>query len=138
MTFKLTVESKRTQRILSDRTVYEPLLALELALDLVGHEVVTYLKSYTAELRPPASGQGSSRAAHPGHWADITGDLRNKYGYKVERTSSGVGLAIFNKSDHAVYVEAMDGYFVITGVNEEIMRRLRVVIPRIAPGWKLG
>lgn len=140
---------------------------LEIVLDQVGTDVVAWLRSYTNEWRPPASARGSSvlhrvrdkkggrsvrmvrapgsgsqgkRRAHPGHWADITGDLKAKYGYRVKRTRNSVRLEIFNESEHAVYVEAMDGFFVVKGMADAqgpIDQRLRAVLRQIAPNWKV-
>lgn len=143
---------------------------LEIVLDSVGADVVQYLRSYTNEWRPavntraygssavhyvtnrrsssrrvrvvraPGSGKSGRRRAHPGHWADITGDLMRKYKYRVIRSGSDVRLEFTNGSKHAIYVEAMDGFFVLKGVvgpGSIVEDRLRKILPRIAPGWNL-
>lgn len=66
---------------LSDRNIV-------LALDAAGFEEVDWLRSHTAEMRPPAVKPNGDltgpRPAHPGGWADITGQLANSYGHRVD------------------------------------------------------
>jgi hypothetical protein len=141
---------------------------MERIMYIIGSEVVAYLKSYTDETRPPVArgasalsrlqnrkdehrmarggagprffAEGGARPAHPGGWGDITHDLMAKYDYKVTRTPEGISLAIFNTSDHAVYVEAMDGFYVVRGVMDEdgpVIAALRRIISQVAPGWRV-
>ncbi len=89
-------------------------------LDYIGKEVVRFLRDYTTELRPDdprAVWSTGPRPAHPGHWADITRDLRKKYAYEVVTVKEGEHLLVLkNQSEHAAYVEAMEGFYVIRGV----------------------
>lgn len=166
MPFKLAIESRAVQQDVQSWGI--PVLdMLAIVLDQVGADVVAYLRSYTNEWRPavgsrgtsalsrvrdrkggrkahivraPGSGSGGKRRAHPGHWADITGDLMEKYAYKVVREPSGVRLEITNTSGHAIYVEAMDGFFVLKGITDKggpLDQRLRAVLPLIAPTMKV-
>lgn len=119
-----------------------------LLLETVGLEAVSYLRSLIGDTRPPARVGGSARRAHPGGWADVTGQLAASYYFAVtvgsrrlvwtEPVAPGttnnppkrggiprtlppgrLSLVLGNLADHAVYVEAMDGYYVLTGVTEE-------------------
>ncbi len=57
------------------------------------------------------------RPKHPGGWADITLDLRNSYESEVRKNGDAdYTLTLDNTSDHAKYVEAMAGLFVVEGV----------------------
>ena len=47
--------------------------------DAIGAETVAYLRSLTNEMRPPARKGEAPRQAHPGHWADVTGQLAASY-----------------------------------------------------------
>lgn len=59
------------------------------------------------------------RAAHPGGWADITTDLMAKYKSEViQNGPADFVLTLDNTSEHAPYVEAMAGFFVVEGVFE--------------------
>lgn len=139
---------------------------LERIFHMVGQETVDYLKSYTDELRPPVRRGASAlsrvqkavtaanraarrrltsvpvgdRPAHPGHWADISHELKNSYGYRVVRTGESIQLIIFNTSGHALYVEAMDGYFVLKGITDAdgpLFHKLRAILAQNAPGWRI-
>jgi hypothetical protein len=107
-------------------------------LELVGAEVIAYLRSLTGETRPPARSGGVDRKAHPGGWADVTGMLANSYGFDVSRAGDGWVLRLFNTAEYAAELEARDGYFVLSGVTDPggpIEQSLRRVVPQVAPGW---
>jgi hypothetical protein len=89
------------------------------AYDRTGDRTVKALQDYTGEMRPPVRAGDPPRPAHPGHWADISFDLRDNYGYVVVNNRLGVRLRVWNKSDHAIYLEHREGYFVLTGVFED-------------------
>jgi hypothetical protein len=111
-----------------------------MVLELVGIRVVAYLRSLTGEMRPPAKTGGPVRRAHPGHWADISGDLARSYWWKIEEHADGTVLAIGNSSGHAAFVEARDGFFVISGVMDRggpVAEAIRDIAPKVAPGWKV-
>lgn len=132
---------------------------LALTLDQVGWEVVTYLRSLTGETRPPARPGEPARIAHPGHWADITGNLANAYRFELRAggelirwTTEGpnaslngsipaelrfpLDLTFLVGMEYAAALEAHDGYWVLREITEEggpVVRALRTVIARIAP-----
>lgn len=106
-----------------------------LLLDSVGREVIEHLKSYTGHTKPAvgaryewgsASGKRmrgpqitrADRPVHPGGWADISFDLMNSYAYEVTKLENGAELALLNTSDHAIFLELRNGYFVLSGITE--------------------
>jgi hypothetical protein len=107
---------------------------LPAALNEIGKRVMQHLQSYTNERRPPVKRGGLPREAHPGHWADVTRDLVSKYGWTVAENT----LVLFNESDHAVYLEERDGFFVLRGILEPggVFERILVeVIQEFYPDW---
>lgn len=58
-------------------------LKLALTMDQVGWEVISFLRSLGSETRPPARPGEPDRRAHPGGWADITGNLANAYRFEL-------------------------------------------------------
>lgn len=132
---------------------------LAITMDQVGWEVISYLRSLTGETRPPARPGEPSRAAHPGHWADITSNLANAYRFELRAgdtlirwstegkapTLEGsipavvafpLELTFFNGMEYAAALEARDGYWVLREITEEggpVVRALRTVLARIAP-----
>lgn len=83
-----------------------------LALEFIGVQAVAYLRSLTTEMRPPVRRSESFRAAHPGHWADVTGNLSNSYGFRVIGTS----LMLYNTAEYAIWLEDRHGFYVLSGV----------------------
>ena len=55
------------------------------ALDASGFELVGFYRSLTPKIRPPVKAGEGFRRAHPGNWADITGNLANAYQHRVNR-----------------------------------------------------
>lgn len=114
---------------------------IEFILRTVGSEVVTYLRTLTNEMRPPwPTPNGPGRAAHPGHWADRSGNLANAYGFEVTKTLDGFVLALYNTMDYAVYLEARVGFFVLRGITERdgpVERAIREAVASVAPGWTI-
>jgi hypothetical protein len=109
-------------------------------LAIVGQQVVDYLQSLTEEMRPPVRAGGAQRAAHPGHWADVTGELARNYRWHIEDTTTGVRLVLSNETPYAVFLEAHDGFFVLSGVADEggpVQKAMREVMPQVAPGWEV-
>lgn len=53
------------------------------ALDAAGTEEVNFLRSLTSTMRPPVKAGEGMRRAHPGNWADITGNLKAAYTHEV-------------------------------------------------------
>jgi hypothetical protein len=117
-------------------------------LNLVGKRTVEYLQSEIGVDAPPAhtsrakwDRRKAGRPAHPGGWADRSGRLSDGYGYRIVITPAGPGLELYNDAAHAHLVEAMDGFFVLTGVTESggpVDRALRLAIREVAPHWKIA
>lgn len=128
-------------------------------LEFVRKDVLYYLKSYTDVSRPPryqrkfildenqrrvklsSADKTGWRPAHPGGWADVTDDLRKKYYTTVEWVDGGWRLTVGNSSEHAAYVEAMDGLFVVHGVMEPggpVAKSIKKAIAVLGlKGWKV-
>jgi hypothetical protein len=82
----------------------------------------------------------TGRQAHPGHWADVTGQLALAYAWTVTRVGSGVVLVLSNSAEYAAALEARDGYFVLSGVADPggpVDLALRAAIARVAPDWRV-
>lgn len=88
----------------------------------VGERVVEKLKSHTSERRPPARRGGADRFAHPGHWADVTGQLVADYRYEViKKGRKGLSeLHIINDDSggYGAILEEREGFFVLRGIDE--------------------
>ena len=138
---------------------------LRLAMEQVGQETVDYLKSLVepAEWRPALARSrrtgnlyqpsfiGPRRAnsriqlegprrAHPGHWADRSGQLALSYSYEVTADANGVSLAIRNTAEYAFWVEVHDGFFVVSGVMDEggpVDVAFRAIVARLFPDWRV-
>lgn len=128
-------------------------------LEFVRKDVLYFLKSYTNVERPPTgyqrkftldkesrrikvpkSDRTGWRPAHPGGWADISEDLKKKYFTDVQFVEGAWRLTIGNKSDHAVFVEARDGFFVVHGVLEPggpVARSILRAIKALGLNWKV-
>lgn len=120
------------------------------AMHVTGLETVAYLRSLTNELRPPANPGEGWRRAHPGHWADITSQLAQSYRFEVRAggrrvlytregeavTVEGGGpqptdrdpyvLELLNGAEYAAALESKAGYYVLTGIQEKVLRDLEV------------
>lgn len=142
MKLRLSVESRGVRESIAALQLDER-QKLALVLQRVGIETIAYLRSLTTEMRPPArrfpgAPLGGMRRAHPGHWADVSSQLALAYSWEVEERGDEVVLALRNSAEHAVFVEARDGFFVLSGVADAggpVEQALRKVIPEIAPGW---
>ena len=132
-----------------------------LLLELVGPQVVAYLRSLTdgntsllrhrgkqertVVFNARDGGQVSFQAyrqtrRHPGGWGDITGALANAYAWKVERTSDGAMLTFENNMEYAVHLEARDGYFVLSGITDPggpVEQELVRLVGQVAPEWEV-
>lgn len=53
------------------------------SLEKSGFDLVAFYRTITSELRPPVRAGDGMRQAHPGHWADITGNLASSYRFTV-------------------------------------------------------
>lgn len=127
-------------------------------LEFVRKDVLYFLKGYTNIERPPRyqrkftydqnlrriqvpkSDRSGWRPAHPGGWADVSEDLKKKYKTNLEFTENSWKLTISNDSDHAAYVEAMDGFFVVHGVlepNGPVAKSIRRALTALGVKWVL-
>lgn len=120
------------------------LLAIErlvLMLESVGRETIAFLRSLTEETRPALRVGQPNRRAHPGGWADVTSQLANSYDFTVTREGTrGVVLTLLNSAEHAAYLEARDGYFVLRGVTEPggpVDKAIRAAVRVVAPDWRV-
>lgn len=110
--------------------------AVQMALEAIGVEATNWLRSLTSEMRPPPGsrlvvradgtsylytpprhrGEGE-RQAHPGHWADVTGQLSLSYSHEVLGAGAGVWmLEMRNTSAYAEALEKHSGYWVLEGL----------------------
>lgn len=105
-------------------------------LEFARTDLLVFLKSYTNVYRPPryqrkfrlndqsrriAVDPGDRqdwRPAHPGGWADVENTLRDNYYVQLNWVGNAWQLLAGNRAPEAVFVEAMDGYFVVSGVME--------------------
>lgn len=109
---------------------------LRTGLEAVGMELQNWLRSLTDETRPPPGarmvtyadgtsklyvppryrGEGD-RQAHPGHWADVTGQLALGYKSDVSRESGSIWvLEMSNNTKYAAALQSLEGYWVLEGV----------------------
>lgn len=131
-------------------------------LEAVGIQTVAFLRSLTEKMQPAVGGEqlvefttadgrqvsftayeGSDeqeRAAHPGGWADVSGDLARAYAWTVTKEQGGSTLTLSNHMEYAAALEARDGYFVLKGVMDPggpVEMALREIIRQVAPDWEL-
>jgi hypothetical protein len=109
-------------------------------LDYIGHKTIEYLRSFTSERRPPYYGGGPDRAAHPGHWADRSGQLAASYSHTVSPSGAGWTLTLMNGAEYAAALELREGFFVLGGVTERggpVEEALRAAVGVVAPGWSV-
>ncbi len=114
--------------------------AAERILETVGAETVAYLRSLTEEMRPPARKNGPERPAHPGHWADRTGQLALSYAFDVVPTANGARLTLSNSAEYAVYLERRNGFYILSGVTDPggpVETQLRAAVAAIEPTWEV-
>lgn len=116
--------------------------------ELIGLEVISYLRSLTTNSRPPVRKGEPSRRAHPGGWADITGTLALGYRFEVladgkkvrwstaqapgddpgrinvlraslpDAPISTVEIVFINGTEYAAALESHDGYWVLSGIED--------------------
>lgn len=113
---------------------------VEILLQAVGAETIAYLRSLTSNTRPPVRAGEGSRYAHPGGWADVTGNLANAYAFAVEKGSDSISLVLSNSMSYAAILEARDGFFVLSGVTDPggpVQTSLERALARIAPDMEL-
>jgi len=106
--------------------------------EMVGRETIAFLRSNTGEMRPPSRAGQPSRRAHPGGWADITGNLALAYDFEIVEEADGWLIHFRNGMEYAAMLEARDGYFVLRNVTDPggpVDRALRTAVARIAPDW---
>ena len=112
----------------------------KMVLDSAGIDTVAFLRSLTTEMRPPVRSSEGPRQAHPGHWADITGNLAGAYDARAILIAGGAMLILSNSMEYAGILEKRDGFFVLRGVTDPggpLEQELRAAIARIAPSWRV-
>lgn len=125
-----------------ERVKGDTLKRVQRTMQVVGVETVTYLRSLTKTMRPPVRPGEGPRRAHPGGWADVTGNLANAYEWEVD-VDAGAGivtLVLKNGMEYAAYLDARDGYFVLRGVADEggpVEQALVRILARVAPGMQV-
>jgi hypothetical protein len=115
-------------------------VALRQLLEVIGQRTVAYLRSFTGNLRPPILQGGPMRPAHPGGWADVTGELARSYAYRVVDGPTGASLELTNDSGHAIYLETHEGFFVLSGVTQPggpVEQAILRVVKELAPEWEV-
>lgn len=82
------------------------------------------------------------RPMHPGGWADITMELRQGYVSEVQNNGpADYTLTLDNTSEHAPFVEAMAGMFVVEGVfdpGSSVMRAIEHAFNKISRQTIIG
>lgn len=127
-------------------------------LIFVRSDILAFLRSYTNVMRPPRyqrkfildKNQARVRVdpaditgwrpAHPGGWADVEFDLRDRYYARVDWAGDGWRLIVGNRSDHAVWVEARDGMFVVEGIMEPggpVSQSIAKAMKALGLNWKI-
>lgn len=110
------------------------------ALEMIGRDVVAFLRSTTSTTRPAARAGEPRRKAHPGGWADVTGNLANAYAFEIIQDGSGFVLRFENSMEYAATLEERDGYYVLSGVTESggpVEQALKQVVSRAFPEWRV-
>jgi hypothetical protein len=143
----------------------ETIERFRLAADQLGREVIDYLKSLAdpPEFRPGLARSKKTgklyqptfvgprranrqlaiegpRRAHPGHWADRSGQLALSYTYEVLVDRNGVSLVFRNTAEYAFWVEVHDGFFVLSGVLDEggpADKAFRAIAAKLYPDWRV-
>jgi hypothetical protein len=112
---------------------------LDLAFQQLGQEVVDFLRSHVEGLtNPPYKAGEGPREVHPGEWSDRSGILAASYSYEVRRDERGVTLIFRNTAEYAFWVEAMEGYFVLSGITEPggpVEEAFRRIAAALFPDW---
>jgi len=115
--------------------------AVEKVLFVVGTELVNWLKSTDPSFEsvgPKVDRRGGhSVDVHPGGWMDDTTNMRDRHGFKVMRTTRGYRLRLFNDAEYAVYVDALEGYFVLDGVDEIARKEIDKALKIALPTWRI-
>jgi hypothetical protein len=121
--FTLSVRQPDWQKAVQEIALSEDDM-IRLVLEQVGKETVAYLKGLTKEERG---------------WASITGHLAASYQAPVvTKIKDGWRLTLANTAYYAVFLEARDGMFVLSGVTDPggpVEKALIDVCQKIAPDW---
>ena len=115
--------------------------------EYVGRKTVDYLRSYTDEMRPPAylpfrkrkKGKiikTGPRQAHPGHWADVTNNLKNAHGHEVIVNGHVVEVKVYNNMEYAAELDKREGYSVVgvafdDGTVEQLAQEAHETVPKV-------
>jgi len=114
------------------RTLSDRLERGKRVVKLTATEVVNHATSLTGETRPPAKSGEGPRKAHPGGWADITGNLAISIqvgDITVTRTkvkaSFGVKAEASAVMEYAEVLDQRDGIDVLGGADVEARKALK-------------
>ena len=114
------------------RTLSDRLERGKRVVKLTATEVVNHATSLTGETRPPAKSGEGQRKAHPGGWADITGNLAISIqvgDITVTRTkvkaSFGVEAEASAVMEYAEVLDQRDGIDVLGGADVEARKALK-------------
>lgn len=104
--------------------------------EVVGRKTVDYLKSYTEEIRPPAKTGDGPRFAHPGHWADVTNNLKNAHQFQVLVNGHIVEVKVYNNMEYARYLDDREGFSVVgvafdDGSVENFAQEAHETVPKV-------
>lgn len=104
--------------------------------EVVGRKTVDYLKSYTEEIRPPAKTGDGPRFAHPGHWADVTNNLKNAHQFHVLVNGHIVEVKVYNNMEYARYLDDREGFSVVgvafdDGSVENFAQEAHETVPKV-------
>lgn len=94
--------------------------------ELVANEIVNYARD-TGEYgtQPPAKAGEGKREAHPGGWADITGNLANSIQTRIEQDGITVRAIIEATMEYAEKLDAKTGYDVLGGAEKLARKAIR-------------
>lgn len=118
------------------------------AVQVVAIDTVAFLRSHTEQIRPPARNpftgkKTGPRPAHPGRWADITGDLARAFKGEAVRLFEPraiVALLLTNIMEYAEHLEGKHGYWIFEPLLVEggrIDQMLGAVLRSIDPSFTI-
>lgn len=92
------------------------------SLDAAGNEAVDFARSKTANMRPPVKKGQGPRQAHPGGWADVSGNLAGAYKHDPKQLTEVLfALTMINGMEYGVFLERK-GFWVLSGLFEGFLQ----------------
>lgn len=105
---------------------------VQLTTEVLAVETVNWMRSTDPrKTQPPARAGEGERVAHPGGWADITGNLQSQYKYRLTRYPRYIELMWMNVAEYAKYLDGKtragglpiagggDAYWILSGILTE-------------------